>query len=354
MKKSPLFFAVILTVMLGLTPTLTPADVPELREELVYRLSLFDGKGYTQGFIPPSENTIYLIANENNAVSCRITLVYFWPITGKYVATFKTLNEEVEGSLEVLKEGKVIKSLEKENYILFYPKGFMRGIAQMHVGKEAHVIFRKYEKPLMDFYERMDEFNRAKAEHQKRFLAFVEDLGKRKNAGENISPAQIKAEMPQKPIPPERPSFDVTSLRQDFIVNLPPGTYRIRMRARDRTIIEDSQKDLVVFARRRGVGIGYEIIQGDKWTERENSNDPSETIYAVGENTLYLRPFLEDEYNELFYRKLQDPQNEGSPERWIWVHTSLLENVRLIVLAEAQLLGRVERTPYPEGFRRKR
>lgn len=118
------------------------------------------------------------------------------------------------------------------------------------------------------------------------------------------------------------------------------------MRARDRTIIEDSQKDLVLFARRRGVGIGYEIIQGDKWTERENSNDPSETIYAVGENTLYLRPFLEDEYNELFYRKLQDPQNEGSPERWIWVHTSLLENVRLIVLAEAQLLGRIERTPY--------
>ena len=83
MKKFTLFFTVIVAVRVGMIPTSTLAGVPELREELIYRLSLFDGKGYTQGFIPRSEDTIYLIANRNNAVSSRITLVYFWPITGK-------------------------------------------------------------------------------------------------------------------------------------------------------------------------------------------------------------------------------------------------------------------------------
>ena len=346
MKKFTLFFTVIVAVRVGMIPTSTLAGVPELREELIYRLSLFDGKGYTQGFIPRSEDTIYLIANRNNAVSSRITLVYFWPITGKYVAAFKKLNEEIEGVLEVLQDGKVTMSVEKEDYVLFYPKGFLKGICQMHVGNEAHAIFKKYEKPLNDFYEGMDEYQRKSEEYKRRFLAFVEDLEKRKNAGEEISPDQIKAEMPRKPIPPEKPDFDVTSLRQDFILNLPSGVYTIRMRARDGTIIEDSQKKLVLFTRRRAGGIGYEIIEGNRWTKRENSNDASKVIYAAGENTLYLRPFREDEYNELFYKKLLDPQNEGNRERWMWVHTTPLENVRLLFLRGAQVLERTDRIPY--------
>jgi hypothetical protein len=346
MRRPVVFLSFIIALSQVMIPTSTLAGVPDLREQLVYRLSLFDGKGYTQGFVPQSEDTLYLIANENNAVSARVTLVYFWPITGKYVAAFKTLNEEIEGTLEVLRDDKVLQSLEKQDYVLFYPEGFLSGFCQMHVGEDAHAIFSQYEKPLSDFYRAMDAYNRESQEYRENFLAFVEDLEKRKKAGEEISPDSIRAEMPRKPTPPEKPDFDVTSLRQDFILNLPPGSYTMRMRAPDGTILEESQKSLLLFTRRRRGSTGYEIIEGNKWTKRKSCNDPSKIIYAAGENTLYLRPFREDEVNELHYRKLQDPQNEGSSERWIWVHTTPIEKVRLVLLRGAQLLGKIERMPY--------
>ncbi|MBW2121855.1 MAG: hypothetical protein JRH07_08425 [Deltaproteobacteria bacterium] len=338
--------SLLLLLLIGLMPLPARADVPEFHEELVYRMSLFDGRGYTQAFVPRSEETIYMMAGKNNALSPRATLVYFWPITGKYVAAFKKLNEEIEGSLEILREGRVIQSHQKQDYMLFYPEGFMKGIAEMHVGRDAYATFKKYEKPLTDYYTRMDEFQRANQEYRKRILAYVKDLERSKKAGEKLDPDEIRAEMPRKPTPPQRPKFDVTSLRRDFVLNLPEGLYKIRMRARDGTIIEDSEKRLVVFTRRRAGGVGYEIIRANKWTKPENSNDPAETLYAAGENTLYVRPFHEDEYNELFYRKLQDPQNKGNPDRWIWVHISPIQEVRLALLAGSRVVAKEERKPY--------
>ncbi len=34
-------------------------------------------------------------------------------------------------------------------------------------------------------------------------------------------------------------------------------------------------KNLVVFTARRREGVGYEIIPGNRWTKRENCDDPS-------------------------------------------------------------------------------
>jgi len=344
-KFSPLS-ALILALLLGALTSPSLAQAPTLREQLVYSLNLFDGKGYTPGFCPRSEDTIYLIANENNAVSLRSTLVYFWPITGNYVAGFKALNEEIEGTLEVMKEGEVTRSLGKEENVTYYPEGFFAENSRMYLGEEAHAFFQKYEKATEDYYGRINEYYEKMREYRDAFNKFLEDLSKRREAGEELSRAQVEAEMPTEPSPPEGVKFYVTPLRKDYILNLPQGVYQIRMRARDGTIIEDSQKNLVVFARRREGGVGYEIIPGNRWTMRENLDDPSKTIYAAGKNTLYLRPFLQDEYNELYYKKLLDPQNEGTPERWMWVHTSSLENVLLSFLKKGKLLERIKKAPY--------
>ena len=84
----------------------------------------------------------------------------------------------------------------------------------------------------------------------------------------------------------------------------------------------------MTFSRRRLGGVGYEIIPGNRWTQRVSSNDPSESIYGAGNNILYFRAFKEDEVNELFYNKMLDPQNRGNLLRWIWVHTvPLLDTV---------------------------
>jgi len=346
MKKFSPLSALILVLLLGHLTSPGHAQAPALREQLVYSLNLFNGKGYTPGFAPGSEDTIYLIANENNAVSLRSTLVYFWPITGKYVAGFKALNEEIDGTLELMKDGKVTRSLEKEDNVLSYAEGFFGESSQMQLGQEARTFFRKYQEAVKDYYERVDEYYKKMEEHKKKFNEFLESLRKRREAGEKMKPAQIEEEMPIEPSPPEGIKFYVTPLRKDYILSLPQGVYQIRMRARDGTIIEDSQKNLVVFARRREGGVGYEIIPGNRWTMRENSDDPSKIIYAAGKNTLYLRPFLQDEYNELYYQKLLDPQNEGTPERWMWVHTSSLENVLLSFLKKGKLLERIKKAPY--------
>ncbi|UCF92287.1 MAG: hypothetical protein JSW39_29145 [Desulfobacterales bacterium] len=322
------------------------ADVPKFEEQLVYRLNNFDGKGYRDKFVPRSEDTIYLLADVNNAVSLRYTQVYYWPLTRKYLAAFKRLNEEAEGILEVIKRGDILKSLAKEEYVLFYPEGIMGEVSRMYVGAEAYAVFRKYEKPLTDFYQKMDAYNKEMLAYRTRIIEYGQELEARKNAGEKFDPAQVQAEMPQQPQPPARLSFDVTGLKQDFIISLPPGNYAVRLRAADGTIVEGSEKKLVLFTRRRQGRIGYEIIPGNRWTKREQSNEPSSTIYAAGRNTLYFRPYREDEYRELYYRKLLDPQNDGSRDRWIWVHTEPLAEVQLFLQEAGRPATRIERTAY--------
>lgn len=346
MKKSSLFFTLILALLLGILASPSLAQAPPIREQLVYSLNVFDGKTYTSGFCPRGEDTIYIIANENNAITARITLVYFWPITARYMAGFKTLNEEVEGTLELLRDGKVIRSLEKEDNVVFYPEGYFAEDSKMYLHEEAHAFLQKYEDATKEYYARIDEYYEKTREYREAFEEFLENIGERRKAGEELSRTQVEAQMPKQPSPPEGVRFYTTPVSKQYILDLPQGTYQIRLRARDGTIAQDSQKNLVAFVHRRGGTIGYEITPGNRWTMKENSNDPSRTIYASGRNTLYLRPFLQDEYNDLYYKKLLDPQNVGTSERWIWVHTTPIKNALLDLLSKGKLLERIERTPY--------
>lgn len=327
-------------------PVSSLADVPKFDEQLVYSLTHFNGKGYQESFVPRSEDTIYLLANMNSVINCRYTLVYYWPLTGKYVAAFKSLNEEVDGTFEILREDKTFKSLEKKQYCLFYPEGIMGDFSQMFVSEEAYAIFKKYEKPLSDFHEQLAEYSKEMLAYKQRLNQFIGQVRSRVEAGEKVDPEQIRAGMPKEPSPPDRPPFDITGIKEDFIVNLPEGAYQIHLRAKDGTIVEGSQKKLVTFSRRRVEGIGYEIIPGNRWTRREKCNAPSSTIYAAGDNVLYFRPFMEDEYNELYYNKMVDPQNHGNPERWIWAHTSPLKSVGLVFQGKGESLVKVDRLPY--------
>jgi len=45
------------------------AQAPKMKEQLVYGLNVFNGRGYGGGFVPQSEDTIYLIAEKDNAIS---------------------------------------------------------------------------------------------------------------------------------------------------------------------------------------------------------------------------------------------------------------------------------------------
>jgi len=146
-------------------PNLTWAQKPTAKEQLVYRQRFFDGRGYggkghPDGFTPPTENTIYLIANHDNAISARMTLVYFWPLTHKYRADWQALDEEVEGTLEILKNDKVIKSLEKEDNCIYYPEGYTGEISLLYKGEKAKLMRKEFEKAVRIYYIRLNQWKR--------------------------------------------------------------------------------------------------------------------------------------------------------------------------------------------------
>jgi len=322
------------------------ADVPKYEEQFVYHLRPFDGKGYPETFIPRGEDTIYLLADTNNVVSPRVTLVYFWPLTAKFVAAFKQLNEQLEGTLEIFSGQKKIQEIGKSEFVFFYPNGIMGEAAQLHAGKDAYALFREHEKTLNDFYNKMSEYSKQMLVYRTQLIEYAKQLEKRKERGEILNPEQVQANMPRQPVQPDKLPFDLTGLQSDYVINLAAGNYRIRFRAPDGTIVEGSEKKLVVFSRRRVGGVGYEIIPGNRWTKRESSNDPLESIYGSGSNTLYFRAFMEDEFNELFYNKLLDPQNRGNPQRWIWVYNVPLLDKVLTIQRNERGREQIKRTAY--------
>jgi len=345
MKKIILFIGIASILIFSLEgfAQQKPSFKPALREELVYGFSVFDGKSYSGGFIPETEDTIYLIAKHNNTLSAKKTLVYFWAITGKYMAGFKSLNEEVEGTLEVLKDGKVIKELTKEDNVLSFPEGYFGEKSLFYKGEEALEEFDKYKKTVENYYNEIKKYYEAQTEYRKKLNEFFEQIKKRREAGEE---GALNIEVPKEPQPPKTPSFYVTEPKKDFILNLSVGKYQIRLRAKDETIVEGSEKNIMVFTSRRTGGIGYEITPGNRWTKKESCNDPAMIIYAAGENILYFRPYSQDEYNELYYNKLIDPQNEGREDNWKWVHTSPIKNVSLLFFGQNKVLEKIDKKPF--------
>lgn len=340
------FGAIIVTLSIGVFFSDTSANPNKPKEQFVYKMGLFDGKKIAETFLPQSEDAIYILAGENNVLSPRITLVKWWPLSGQFVAEFQELNEEVPGTLEIFSEGKKIAGGEKQEYVIFYPNTISGDLSEMYVGREAYTILKEYKDPLMAYYERYDEYNRKMVAFQNAFMAYAEKLEKQKGGGIELDPEEIRAAMPKMPKPPDKPDFDITGLKRDFVVNLPEGYYTVRLRGKNGTIVEGSQKELIAFSRRRAGGIGYEIIPQNRWTKRENSNDPLQTIYAVGENTLYLRGFYEDEYNELYYRKLRNPQSQGSMKRWIWAHIRPIKRALLAFKSQSDGIAKIPELPY--------
>ena len=317
--------------------------IPFLQEQLVYNWNAFDGKSWIGGFIPKNEDTIYLIADKDNSICAKKTLVYFWPITATYMAGWKTLNEDVEGVLEILKDGKILKKLQKEDTVLHYPEVYWSEKILFYKGKEAQKQYQIYKAVEEKYYETLNEYYAARTEHQEKMNQFFEEAKKKRESGEE---GAFNLEIPKEPEPPKGPDFYTTNPQKNYIINLPVGVYQIRLRAEDKTIVEGSEKNLLIFTTRRKEGVGYEIIPGNRWTQKEGCNDPSSAIYAAGRNVLYFRPYQQDEYNEFYHNKLLNPQSTGIKENWKWVHSTPIEEVTLLFQGPNELSERIEKKPY--------
>ena len=97
--------------------------------------------------------------------------------------------------------------------------------------------------------------------------------------------------------------------------------------------MEGSERRIVTFARRRAEAVGLEVIPGDKWTRPVESTSPASVLYVDGSTDLYLRPFYQQEYNDLFYEKLRRNDAKGNPGLMKWVRIQQVPGAALAVSA---------------------
>lgn len=321
-------------VLLLLLVVPAQAQEPEKVEAFVYGGQVFNGLGYISAFYPPAVDTIYLLADRPNILSPRRTLVYFWPLTHAYKADWSSMNQTVPGDLEILDGNAVVVTIPQESYVVQWPQG-PQGPQELYTGAEAEALYRAFDAARKAYQDAVWAHNDAMQQ-------YYQDLKRAQEAREQGR----QVELPQEPQEPEPPQIYSTSVGQGSVVNLPVGRYAVHVRADDGRIVPGSENSLIVFEPRRQ-GLGYEIVPQEKWTRPERTDDPANVIYARHGSVLYLQPFVAEEYNELYYTRLEDPQSQaGRKDRWTWVHVRPFEEAGNLILDFGDQTVEVLAKPY--------
>ena len=284
-------------------------DKTEKREEFVYGVNAYNGTLYQGVFHPPSVDTIYLLADTINIISPRKTLIYYWAVTNEYKADFDSMNEDIPGTLEIKLKGELVLTVEPTDYVIQYPEGITRGAAEVYLGGAAQRKYGEWEEALRIYRLDVSEYYEASRNWRT-------DLTERVQSGKVTSEDDVLVSQPMRPADF---LYSSTKVFRGVPLNLPPGEYDIQMRNDAGKIVADSVKKLVVFQSDR-VGVGYTVIPEDKWTTPEQTYNPDEMLYVRSDNTLYLDPFFESEYNEQYFTHLEAPQAPNFVNfDWKWV-----------------------------------
>jgi hypothetical protein len=334
-------------VLACLPLAVTSAKAPVRAEQSIWSILAFNGSDYAPTFAVASSDTIYVLAGVDNFLSARKTFVYWWPITSEWKTDTDTLNVLFPGTLELTDGAGKATSLRMRDYTYFNVRGEYELNWKVAAGEAAGAEMKKYAESADAYQKAIQEYQQKNQEYDAR----IQDLGikasRLKAAGKDVS--GVLAEMrslpkPEQPRPPERYVVPPSEIQQAFILNLPPGTYRIRLRNPDGTIMEGTEKRLVAHQRRRTGGVGFEVIPSDKWTRPEESRTPSSVIYVNGNADIYLRPFFEDEFNDLAFEKTVNNASRGNPNIVKWVRIQQVPHAR--ISAEASGSSVLEETPY--------
>lgn len=279
------FVLLILGLFIAAVPA--AAQEPERIRQLVYHVNAFEGQAWEGVFYPQSEETIYLLAGHDNTISPRETMVYFWTITQRFLPDWAELDEPVAATMEIRRGNRLLQTLALSDYLLQGARSETDEALQLFTGAEAHQRFREYQEALDDYWVALEEYT------EKRTVGEAGDA-------------------------PRAPSLFSTRVLQGFIVNLEEGSYEMRLIDGNGRLIPGSEKRLWVFSHRR-TGLTYELIPERRWTVREQSDTPDETIYVSSHNRLFLQPYRAQEFNAYLYGKLLDPQAPPADERaWRW------------------------------------
>ena len=154
---------------------------PEKVESVVYRLQSFNGVKHQLVYSPPQIKEIYLLAGTNNTFDPRQTLIYYWPLTREYIESWEKLDVSVQGTLEIIRDGKVIQTLQREKVVFFYPEGADRGASILLQGEDAVIKRMQYDKLAKDFQKELSAYADQMFQYRKNLREFLRS-GTRNNS----------------------------------------------------------------------------------------------------------------------------------------------------------------------------
>ncbi len=299
------------------------AQAPAREEKFVYATTSFDGLVYSSAMVLPENESIYMLADVKNILAPRRTLVYYWPITNRFLPDWGAKNELVEGVLEIYQNGELIHSVTLQDYVIQYDRDNPLETLNLAVGEEAFAAYAHYESLFEAYRDALFEHYEA----QQRYREELDEIIR------NNEPGQVDPEdLPVRPEPVADFTLLSTEPNKAYPIELPAGRYSLLMRGANGIPIPDSRKNLVVFGPERQ-GVAYSIVPQARWNRPEDSPHPESVIYTVTGSTLYLQPSRESLYNELYYSLMLDPQDRRArADRTMWVLHDPYPNTRLRIL----------------------
>ncbi|MBA3451389.1 MAG: hypothetical protein H0T18_09275 [Chloroflexia bacterium] len=301
----------------------------------VYGINAAIPDNYIGTFAPPAAGSLYLLADLTSVVSPRRTEIAFWPITNEYRPNWSALNELVPGVLEVSQNGTVVSEIEATDYTIHFEQNDGVTTAEIFLGAEALAAHERFEARQAAFQQATDAYFQAERAWQEA----AAEAAERRRAGETVA-------APQAPLRPDPIGIFSNGLNKGMPIDLDPGRYAIRLRGADGTIVPGSERDLTVFAPRRG-GVGYSVVPETRWTTPDESPAPNDVIYGEADSALYLEPRISREYPARAWALLQNPQRAAADAGdWEWVNGERLIDARLEVVIGNQVVAEHALTPY--------
>jgi len=337
------------TLFFLLTFTILLADVPVRREEFIYSILAFNGQDYSGTFAKQNADTIYLMAGVDNFITARKTLVYYWPITQDWKTDTSNLDIAFEGTLELTGKNTAPRKIEQSNYTYYNIRGEYEVNWEVAVGEEADEVWGSYQDTIRAYFDAMSQYQKERRVYEMIMNEMAKQIGELRTAGKDVSKLveQLQnIEAPEQPKAPTTYNVPPISPQKAFILNLPAGEYRIRFFTEDCMVMESSERTVKVFDKSRREGIGFDVIPGDKWTRPVESKTPSSVIYVNGSTDLYMRPFFQQEYNDLYYNKMRKNDSRGNLNVQKWVRIQQVPGASLTITEKNNNPKTVQEEPY--------
>lgn len=339
--------AALLLVLLPVAAAVS--EVPVRTEQLIWSALAFNGRDYSPAFASETSDTVYILAGADNFLSARKTLVYWWPITSEWRTDTDSLNVQFPGTLE-LRDGRgTVTKVPLQEYTYFNVRGEYELNWNVVTGEAARRELQKYASLYESYFAAVQDYQRRSAEYDAEIQELSMRIMKMREQGLDVSRHLARLQTLPKPVAPAAPSFYVVppaEMQQGFILNLAPGRYAIRLVNLDGSVMEGSEKTLVVHDRSRSDGIGFEVIPSDRWTRPESSVTPSSVLYVNAEADLYLRPFFQSEFNDLAYEKTLNNSARGNPTISKWVRIQQVPHATIVLERPGAPATRLEEKPF--------